>query len=106
MKGREAVGGGRKFHSLAHSHQIRERGTRTTSPFRELLYPCFCFGSFPSELRMARLVGWAGQGQAPRYPANWALARLHPGPGRLPRLLPSMPFSLSGRPHPLVFEVL
>lgn len=55
-------GWGRKFHSLAHSHQIRERGTRTTSPFQALLCPCFCFGSFPSGLGMAGLVGWVGAG--------------------------------------------
>lgn len=81
---REDKGGGRwgegerKFHSLAHSHQIRERGTHTTSPFQELLCPCFCFGSFPSGLGMARLVGWAGAdaqvpGQLGSRPApSWA----------------------------------
>lgn len=64
QRGREAGGGGvgRKFHSLAHSYQIRERGTRTTSPLQALLCPCFCFGSFPSGLGMALLVGRAGAG--------------------------------------------
>lgn len=63
-EGGQGRGGGwrRKCHSLVHSHQIRERAAHTTSLFQALLGPHFHFGSLPSGLGIAQLVGWAGAG--------------------------------------------
>lgn len=44
----------RKFHSLVHSHQIRERGTCATSLFKRFSAPSFV--SVPSPLAW----GWRG----------------------------------------------
>lgn len=60
----------------------------------------------PSPLDWGWQSEWAGQGQgqAPRYPANWALARLHLGPGTLPRAVTRHALLLVREASPSCFQ--
>lgn len=80
----------------------QREGNTYNFPFSSLLCPRFDLGSFPSGLGMAWLAGQAGAGA--QVPGQLGSCQAPSQASRPP--LPGMPFSLSGRPHPLVFKVL